>query len=119
MNRYRLSRLARADIVDILTWSAEHFGHAARHRYRKLLEAGIRDIVADPFRPGSRPRPEIGEGIRSWHVSGSRHRTETPGVHRPRHFLIYRVDGEIVVIGRVLHDSMDITSHTGPDSFDL
>lgn len=118
MNRHRLSRLARADIVDTLAWSAENFGDAARHRYRELLKAGFRDIAADPLRAGSRSRPEIGEGIGSWHLAGSRHRMGAAGVRRPRHFLIFRVDGELVVFGRVLHDAMDIVAHAEPESFD-
>jgi plasmid stabilization system protein ParE len=32
--------------------------------------------------------------------------------------LIYRLDGDTVAIGRVLHDAMDITSHVEGASFD-
>jgi plasmid stabilization system protein ParE len=49
-------------------------------------------------------RPELGDGIRSWHLRNSRTRTTSNEVRRPRHFLIYRTEDDIVVIGRVLHD---------------
>jgi toxin ParE1/3/4 len=118
VNHYRLSRLARSDIVDILVWSTRHFGVAARDRYRALLAAAIADVAADPSRPGSRLRPDIGPGIRSWHLRASRDRSGLSRVNAPRHLLIYRVDDGIVVIGRVLHDAMDVPDHVAHEHFD-
>lgn len=118
MRRYRLSRLARSDIVDILAWSAEHFGDDARDRYQRLLVTAMNEIATDPAGAGSKLRPEIGPGIRSWHLRSSRDRAGKPSVHSPRHFVIYRVDGDLVVIGRVLHDAMDVPAHLEDYSFD-
>jgi toxin ParE1/3/4 len=72
--------------------------------------------VEDPTRPGSTERPELGDGVRTWHLRGSRNNRTGPGaVRRPRHFVIYRVDSEVVVIGRVLHDAMELRRHGGTD----
>jgi toxin ParE1/3/4 len=113
MVRYRLSGSAKADIVKILAWTERQFGEAARLRYATLITAGLRDIYSQPARVGSIPRPELGEGVRSWHLNLSRERARTTAgiVRRPRHFLIYRVEGGIVIVGRVLHDAMESTQH--------
>jgi toxin ParE1/3/4 len=49
--------------------------------------------------------------VRSWHLRGSRYHTDGDVVRRPRHFLIYRVDNDIFVVGRVLHDAMELRRH--------
>ena len=38
---YRLSAAARADIIDILAWTHEQFGEAARKRYEALIVTGL------------------------------------------------------------------------------
>jgi len=116
--RHRLSATAVPDIVDILAWTQEQFGEGARLRYQNLIAAGLRDIAAQPDRPGSLERPELGAGVRSWHLRSSRDHV-TPGagvVRKPRHFFIYRVEPGIVVIGRVLHDAMELARHLAPDA---
>lgn len=116
--RYRLSAAAQADLVDILAWTHENFGEAARKRYEALIIAALRDIAAQPDRAGSIERPELGVGVRSWHLrlSRERARTETGTVRRPRHFLIYRTGNGPVVIGRVLHDAMELARHLDPEA---
>lgn len=37
-------------------------------------------------------------------------------VRHPRHFLIYRMQGGQLVIGRVLHDAMELARHLACDS---
>jgi toxin ParE1/3/4 len=54
--------------------------------------------------------------MRSWHLRGSRNRTTGGIVRRPRHFLIYRVDDDILVIGRILHDAMELRRHIDTDT---
>lgn len=116
MTWYRISHAARSDIIDILAWTQEQFGEYERRRYEQLIAAGIRDISKDPSRPGSTERPELGDGVRSWHLRGSRTHTRSGKVRRSRHFLIYRVDGELVVIGRILHDAMELRRHVDTES---
>lgn len=47
----------------------------------------------------------------TWHLLVSRGRSPAGRVHRPRHFLLCRHDGETLVIGRVLHDAMEPRRH--------
>ncbi|MBW7924067.1 MAG: type II toxin-antitoxin system RelE/ParE family toxin [Burkholderiaceae bacterium] len=47
--------------------------------------------------------------------AAARKRYETLIVRRPRHFLIYRMEGDIVVVARLLHDAMEPARHLDPD----
>lgn len=108
MARYRLTHAAQADIVTILAWSDEQFGKEARKRYEALIVTAIRDAASLTDDIGHTPRPELGEGVFSWHLAHSRTRTPEKAVVRPRHFLICRHEGDVLVIGRVLHDAMEL-----------
>ncbi len=118
MLRYRLSDAAQADVIDILAWTQEQFGEAARLRYESLIVAALRDVATQPDRVGSIERPELGAGVRSWHLRLSRDHVATGagGVRRPRHFLIYRIDPALLVVGRVLHDAMELARHLDPEA---
>lgn len=119
MSLYRLTDAAQADIVDMLAWSHEVFGDAARRRYEHLIVTALRDVASDPLRSGSVAHPELGDDVRSWHLRHSRERArrEDGVVQRPRHFLLYRPLGpDLVGVGRVLHDAMDVARH--PVSFE-
>lgn len=118
MFRYRLSAAAQGDVFSILVWTHEQFGEAARLRYESLIVAALRDVASQPDRPGSLARPELGAGVRSWHLRLSQDHVK-PGVERvrrPRHFLVYRFEPALVVVGRILHDAMELAPHLGPDT---
>ncbi|WP_105381268.1 type II toxin-antitoxin system RelE/ParE family toxin [Neorhizobium alkalisoli] len=118
MTDFRLSEAAQRDIVDILAWTEERYGTQARLRYERLLVTALRDLAADFRRTGSVGRPEIGEGVRSYHLRHSRDRAryENGLVRLPRHFLLYRaVRPDLIGIGRVLHDAMEIKRHLPAD----
>jgi len=110
---YKFSPAAMAAVVEILAESEEQFGADAQFRYAMLIETGTADIAANPNRPGSRERPELGRGIRCWHLrlSRERARTATGIVKHPRHLLFYRIERGVVVIGRVLHEKQDPKRH--------
>jgi toxin ParE1/3/4 len=113
MFRYRLSEAAQGDILGILAWTDEQLGEAARRRYESLVVTALRDVASQPDRPGSVARPELGTGVRSWHLRLSRSHVR-PGlevVRRPRRFLVYRTEPALVVVGRVLHDAMELARH--------
>lgn len=101
---------AESDIDDILEWSASQFGEAIRNGYEALLDAAILSIQEDPDRPGSRARSELGRGIRSLHLTSSQTAVGDGArkIARPRHFIVYRQDGEVIQVLRVLHDAMDL-----------
>jgi len=118
MLRYRLSDSAQADVIGVLAWTHEQFGETARLRYERLIVAALRDVATRPDRPGSISRSELGAGVRSWHLRLSRHHaaTSAAAVHRPRHFLVYRVEPDLLVVGRVLHDAMELTQNLDPEA---
>jgi toxin ParE1/3/4 len=114
MAGYRLTHAAQADIVSILAWSTEQFGAEAPTRYEALIATAIRDAASRIDDIEHTPRPELGEGVFSWHLARSRARSPGGKVHHPRHFLVCRRDGDTLVIGRVLHDAMDLPRHVDP-----
>lgn len=114
MADFRLSATAQADIIEILAWSQERFGLQARMRYERLLTTALRDVAAEPRRPDSISRSELGESVRSYHLRHSRERArhESGIVRHPRHFLLYRAARiDLIGIGRVLYDAMEIERH--------
>lgn len=111
MAAFHVTHAARADIVSILAWSHEHFGQTGRTRYEALIVAAIRDAASRGDHPGFKPRPELGQGIFTWHLFYSRGRSFEPPVRRPRHFLVCRREASTLVIGRILHDAMDLSQY--------
>lgn len=120
MPAYRLAAAARRDILDLLEHTHRTFGAPVRRRYEALLVRAIRDVAADPRRIGSVARPELGDGVYTYHLRHSRARARTPDgiVRKPRHILLYRFvpDADLIDIGRVLHDAMEPERHL-PDDF--
>jgi toxin ParE1/3/4 len=111
---YRLSAAAEEDIIQLLAYTQDRFGELARRRYEALLVSGLKDVASDPERPGSVARPELGPAVRSYHLRHSRGRARTPDgpVRQPRHFLLYRVARpDLIGVGRVLHDAMEVERH--------
>ena len=74
MPRLRLPTTAQADIVNLLTGTTEHFGGPARERYERLLSAALAELLPDPERIGRAARPELGSGVRSYHLHHCRMR---------------------------------------------
>lgn len=114
MAGYRLSHAAQDDTVSILAWTEKQFGEEARRRFEMLIATALRDAASRSDDVGHTSRAELGDGMFSWHLSSSR--THAPGisVRRPRHFLICRRDGDLLVVGRLLHDAMDLQRHIDP-----
>ena len=107
----RIAGPARHDIAKILDWSAGTFGAGARRRYELLLgRAALAIAATDPI--SSKDAPELGIGIRLYHLRGSRREGDRRvPVGRPRHFLVYRRESpNLVVLLRVLHDTTDLPS---------
>jgi toxin ParE1/3/4 len=109
-----ISPRARGDIASILTWTEENFGPQTLRRYAKLIATAIEQIAENPKLVGSCSRPEIADHCRTYHLYFSRKSAGRTGdrIRRPRHFLLYRVvEANTVQIGRVLHDSMELTAN--------
>ena len=110
----RIAAQAAEDIAALLAHTDDRFGQLARLRYETLIVTALRDIAREPERMGSIARPELGPDIRSYHLRHSRERarTEDGAVRRPRHLLLYRhAAADVVGIGRVLHDAMELERH--------
>jgi toxin ParE1/3/4 len=111
MAEYRLTHAAQADIVAILAWSDEQFGEQARKRYEALIVAAIRDAAWSSDDLGRTFRPELGDGVFTWHLAQSRDHARSKPVRSPRHFLICRMNSDTLIVGRVLHDAMELQRH--------
>src|SRR5579863_6757466 len=73
---------AAIDIREVLIWTKERFGERAAARYRDLLKQALRDIAADPGRPGSKERPDLARGIRTYRIHAA---SDLGVVRKPRH----------------------------------
>jgi toxin ParE1/3/4 len=116
--RIVLASAAQRDIREALIWSQERFGELAAVRYRDLIKQALRDIAADPERPGSEVRRDLARDLRTYHLFFSRGRAkgDLGIVREPRHFLIYRRRGETTIdVIRVLHDARDLERHLPED----
>jgi toxin ParE1/3/4 len=114
MARLIVSAKAQADIANTLRWTTKRFGALAVGRCRQLLASALLDLSADPQRVGSVARPELGEGVRSYHVRHSRKRGD---VANPRHLIVYRRrEDDVVEVSRVLHDAMELARHVRFDT---
>ncbi|AOG11199.1 MULTISPECIES: type II toxin-antitoxin system RelE/ParE family toxin [unclassified Agrobacterium] len=114
MVEVRLSTEADADILDILTRTYADFGGGALLRYEFLIVTALSDLAVSNWRNGVVSRPELGPGIHSYHLRHSRDRARHPSgiVRRPRHFILYRhVMAELIGVGRILHDAMEVERH--------
>jgi toxin ParE1/3/4 len=115
--RVVLSPEARRDVRAALRWSELKFGLDAKLRYESLIGQAIRDLQADPNRPGSTERRDaMIDGARTYHIRLSRDRARTAlgVVHNPRHFIIYRRrvhDENVIEVARILRDDRDLVLH--------
>lgn len=119
MAEVRLSAEAGADILDILTRTYADYGRDALLRYEFLIVTALSDVADPNRRRGVVARPELGAGVYSYHLRHSRDRARHPTgiVRRPRHFILFRhVLPELIGVGRILHDVMEVERHL-PRSF--
>ncbi|MEP9383325.1 type II toxin-antitoxin system RelE/ParE family toxin [Nocardioides sp. KR10-350] len=116
MSGFRVSRAAADDIGEILEWSEEHFGAAARVRYDALIRAALRHASSDRTDGRFKSRPEIGDGVKSWHLANSATQSRGERVKTPRHLLFCRDEDDLLAVGRVLHERMDPTLHVDPQT---
>lgn len=79
----------RQDIQDIVLWSEEQFGVAAADRYGALIRQALRDVQAEPLRPGAKARPDLAPDAYVYHLKFSRDRVIGESVKAPRHFVVY------------------------------
>lgn len=109
MRTIRVSPAARRDVLDLAARSESEFGREARDRYLALVERALLDLQADASRPGVGSRPDLPDELRLYHLRHSRPRIRAPRrVGTPRHFIVFRLTGNEIIVVRVLHDAMDL-----------
>jgi toxin ParE1/3/4 len=102
--RPRLGRAAERDLVEILKWTRDRFGPEQAWRYREIILWAVRALADGPEILGSRDAPGVHGRAKILHAAR--------GGRKARHFLLYKVAGaDRIVIGRILHDAMDIERH--------
>lgn len=89
MAKYRISHGAQADIIDILRFTHNRFGDAARRRYQALIGAALEAVATAPQQVGSISREELGVGLGSIPLVYCRSMPNVGKVIRPRHFVFY------------------------------
>ena len=116
MARFRLSRLARSDLAQILAVSVERWGPEGKRRYAALIAAAMRKVAAEPHGPATRERAELSREVRSLHLRHARVADIETSVAGPAHVLFYRpVRPGLVEIIRVLHERMEPSRHVDAD----
>jgi len=107
--KLRFSTRAVEDIDDVLAYTLTHFGEKKYQEYTELIRQALADIELGPDRQPAKSRPELHRDARTFHI-GRRGR-------RARHFFLFRITSEeIIDIGRLIHDSMDLQRHL-PEGF--
>jgi toxin ParE1/3/4 len=111
--KVRLANAAERDIVQILQWTALHFGAVQAKTYGNTISMALCALAAGPEIAGVRKRDEIAPGLGSLHVA----RLGRKG----RHPVLFRVGGEQTIdVVRVLHESMELARHLrAPDEKDV
>ncbi|MGH6787224.1 MAG: type II toxin-antitoxin system RelE/ParE family toxin [Novosphingobium sp.] len=95
MAEVRLTAAAIADLAEIGEYGAHTFGDETADSYQRTLDRVFTRL--ETFPNSGEARPEYGEGIRCV-------------VHRS-HRILYLVQGESVVVARILHHSRDVPRH--------
>lgn len=114
--RFRLSRLAQADLGYILAASEAGWGIEGRRRYAAILAAAMRKVAADPEGPVTRDRTDLSPRVRSIHLRHARGHESAVTVKAPVHILYYRVvRPDLIEIVRILHERMEPSRHVGGD----
>jgi toxin ParE1/3/4 len=93
---------ARRDLGRIFRDSETRFGLAARKRYQALVGQAIRDLMADPTRLGT----QADSGRIHYHLRYSKNRVAGEKVRDPRHLLVVRIDGSLMMVLAIVHDAM-------------
>lgn len=108
----RFTAAAERDVEAILRGTLRRFGPAQLRGYAAHLERAAALVAADPRRPGTRARPELGEAVRSFHAERAAGRR---GAAAHVLFFVALPEAGAVLVLRVLHEAMDPTRHLEPD----
>lgn len=104
---FELTLAAERDIRDILRETLKTFGTVQLSTYQRVIGAGIALVSEQPERPESLPRPELGPGIRFYHLelAAGRRGGAAHCLYYMRASLSDGSTGTLIV--RVLHEHME------------
>ncbi len=97
--RLRRTHLADTDYKDILRETKRKWGIDQRTKYRGMLRDAITTIGKDPFIITSKARDDLHDGARLYPVG--------------KHYLLYWISDQTVILERILHQGMDLSRHLG------
>lgn len=95
----RFSRDATADLQDISDYTFQQWGEEQETFYLKQIHARLKEIKKDAGR--FRLRNELFDGCQVASVG--------------RHLIVFLVKEDIIVVSRILHQSMDFPRHLFPN----
>jgi toxin ParE1/3/4 len=95
MKRYRLSRLAEADLASIWEYSVAHWGIGQAEIYIRDLQHAIETTAANPH---------LGRACDEIRASYFKR-----GIGS--HIMFYRLAGQLIEVVRILHQRMDFDRH--------
>jgi toxin ParE1/3/4 len=93
---------ARRDLARIFRDSETRFGLVARNRYQALVDQAIRDLMVDSNRLGT----QADSGRIHYHLRHYKNRVAGETVRDPRHLLVVRTDGSLMIVLAIVHDAM-------------
>ncbi len=104
----RFASEALSDIDALFAHSMRNFGLAEMQRYSALLDLGVQDICLQPQRLGVVSYGIGANEFFAYHLKHSNRKLSAPEkIGRPRHLIFFRVQGDVLMVSRVLHDAMD------------
>ncbi len=107
----RLSDAAKADLRNIINWTADHFGDRVAETYSEIVYDALDALEDGPDVTGVRSNADLPKGILTLHAARLG--------KKARHVILFRAEpprsGRIIQVLRILHDSMDLSRHVGQD----
>jgi toxin ParE1/3/4 len=105
----RLADQAEQDLLEISKWTAKNFGIQQAEYYAETMTLAIEALHDGPEILGAKVRDDIAKGIHTLHVARQG--------RKGRHFVTFSVlEGHIINVLRLLHDSMDLSKHLPEDN---
>lgn len=94
----------KRDRADIVRWTIRHFGTRQAAIYSETIALALAALCDGPDTLGIKRRDDLAPGILTLHVARDG--------RKGRHFIVFRIRDECCIeVLRLLHDSMDLTSH--------
>jgi len=101
-----LTDTAKADLRDIILWTANQFGDQQAKTYAQIIYEAISALTEGPDIVGVKPCTDVSDKVYMLHTARSG--------KKARHLIMFQVETQaehIIQIIRILHDSMDVSRH--------